>query len=90
MGSLEAQKGRWGAFTDILYVDLGNSKSGTRDIAVGGGRLPVGVTADAQLDLKGTVWTLAGNYRALSTPDSTLDVFAGAHDQPQGEARLDI
>ena len=36
MGTLAAQKGRWGAFTDVIYMDVGNTKSGTRDFTVGG------------------------------------------------------
>jgi hypothetical protein len=78
MGSLEAQKGRWGAFTDILYLDVGGSKSDTRDLTIGRVELPAGVTANASLDIKGTVWTLAGNYRVLATPEASFDVFAGA------------
>lgn len=78
MGSIEAQKGRWGAFTDILYLDVGGSKSDTRDLTIGGVELPAGVTANASLDIKGTVWTLAGSYRVLATPEATFDVFAGA------------
>jgi hypothetical protein len=78
MGSLEAQKGQWGAFTDILYLNLGGSKSGTRDLTIGGAQLPAGVSANASLDIKGTVWTLAGNYRVLATPETGFDVFAGA------------
>src|SRR5258705_10160207 len=35
MGTFEAQKGRWGAFTDVIYLDVGGSKSGTRDLRVG-------------------------------------------------------
>lgn len=78
MGSIEAQKGRWGAFTDILYLDVGGSKSDTRDLTIGGVELPAGVAANASLDIKATVWTLAGNYRVLATPEATFDVFAGA------------
>ena len=78
MGSLEAQKGRWGAFTDILYLNVGSSKSGTRDLTIGGAQLPAGVSANASLDIKGTLWTLAGNYRVLATPEAGFDVFAGA------------
>ena len=78
MGSLEAQKGRWGAFTDIIYLNVGASKSGTRDLTIGGVELPAGITANASLDIKGTVWTLAGNYRVLATPESSFDAFAGA------------
>jgi hypothetical protein len=78
MGSLEAQKGQWGAFTDILYLNVGGSKSGTRDLSIGGIQLPAGITANASLDVKGTVWTLAGNYRVVAAPDTAFDVFAGA------------
>jgi hypothetical protein len=78
MGTFEAQRGRWGAFTDILYMDVGGSKSDTRDVTIGGVQLPPGVTANAQLDVKGWVWTLAGTYRAATSPEATVDVFAGA------------
>lgn len=78
MGTLEAQRGPWGAFTDIIYIDIGGSRSDTRNLTVGGVQLPAGVTTSAQLDVKGWVWTLAGNYRVMSTPEATFDVFAGA------------
>lgn len=78
MGTFEAQKGRWGAFTDVIYLDVGGSKSGTRDLTVGNVTLPAGVTAEAQLDIKAWVWTLAGTYRVVSDPGFTMDVLAGA------------
>ena len=78
MGTFEAQKGRWGIFTDVVYMDVGGSKDKTRDIIVDGHPLPVGVTADAQLDLKALIWTLAGSYRVVNDPGSKLDVLAGA------------
>ena len=78
MGSFEARKGRWGAFTDVIYMDIGDSKSETRDVTIGGIPLPAGATASADFDLKGLVWTLAGSYRAVADPTATLDVFAGA------------
>jgi len=78
MGTFEAKKGAWGMFTDILYLDVGGSKSQTRDVTIGPVQLPAGVTADLSLDVKGTVWTLAGTYRAMTTPEANVDVFAGA------------
>ncbi len=77
MGALEAQKGPWGAFTDVMYLNLGGSKSGTRELSIGGMPLPIGVTANASLDMDGWVWTAAGNYRALVGPQVNLDLFAG-------------
>ena len=78
MGTLEAQKGRWGAFTDVMYLDVGGSKSQSRDFSVGHAQIPVGVTADLDLDVKGLIWTFAGEYRFASDPNATFDVFAGA------------
>ncbi|HSB23829.1 MAG TPA: hypothetical protein VLE94_12075 [Burkholderiaceae bacterium] len=77
MGSLEASKGPWGVFTDVIYLDLGNSKSQSRDLTIGG-VLPAGVTANIDFNLKGWLWTLAGSWRAVTTPTYKLDVFAGA------------
>jgi len=78
MGSLEAQKGRWGAFTDVVYMNLGGTKTTTRDATINGVPLPVGVTANTGLDLKSWIWTLAASYRVQSTAESEMDVFAGA------------
>jgi hypothetical protein len=68
----------FGAVTDVMCLNLGGSKSATRDLAIGGAQLPAGITANASLDIEGWVWTLAGTYRALSTPQASFDTFAGA------------
>lgn len=78
MGQFEARKGVLGVFTDVVYLDLGNSRSGSRGLTIGERELPAGVTADLEFDLKGWLWTLAGTYRAVSRPDYTLDLLAGA------------
>ncbi|MBK6004764.1 hypothetical protein JJB11_01560 [Ramlibacter ginsenosidimutans] len=78
MGSLEARKGQWGAFTDLVYLDVGSSKSGTRALSLGGADLPAGVAADARYDLRGWSWTLGGAWRAVAKPEYVLDVIAGA------------
>ena len=77
-GSFEIQKGHWGAFTDIVYLDVGDSKSQTRSIEIGGQPLPGSVESAADFDLKSTIWTLAGSYRSLASPAATLDWHAGA------------
>jgi hypothetical protein len=77
MGNLEARQGRWGAFTDVVYVNLGASKSGTRDVTVGGLPLPADATADLNYDLKGWAWTLAGSWRVLPDPASPVDLVFG-------------
>ncbi|MEO8507383.1 MAG: hypothetical protein ABI593_07115 [Betaproteobacteria bacterium] len=78
MGTFEARKGRYGFLTDILYLDVGGSNTGTRNLSIDGHEPPVGVTANANLDLKGAVWELAGTYRAIAEPAATVDLLAGA------------
>jgi hypothetical protein len=76
MGSLEAHNGRWGVYTDYMHLSLGNTKRGSRDFTIGG-TLPAGTTADLGYDLKGSIWTLAGEWRLPSDPAMTMDALAG-------------
>jgi hypothetical protein len=78
MGNLEATNGRWGALTDVVYMDLGNTKSGYRDFTIGGSAIPAGADTNVSYDLKGWAWTLAGTWRIASDPASKVDVIAGA------------
>ncbi len=77
MGSFDAHNGQWGVFTDLLYLNLGGDKTQTRDFSIAG--VPVGgTTADLGLDIKGTIWTLAGQYRLAADPAGlTIDALAG-------------
>lgn len=50
MGALGVRKGEWGAFTDLIYVDLGGSKSGSREFSAGNLPPPADVNANASLD----------------------------------------
>jgi hypothetical protein len=77
MGALEARRGPWGVYTDILYVDLGGSKQLIRGFGLGDSGLPAGAFASGSLDVKSTLWTLAATYRAIAQPDTTLDVLLG-------------
>ncbi len=76
MGQAEVRKGRWGLWTDLVYADLGGSKGGSRNFTVDG--RPVTANADLSLDVKSTVWTLAGLYNLSSTPENTTDLLFGA------------
>jgi hypothetical protein len=78
MGSFDAHNGRWGVFTDVLYLDVGGSKSQTRDFSIGNIGLPASTTADLNLNLKGVVGTLAGEYRVASDATWKVEVLAGA------------
>jgi hypothetical protein len=78
MGMLEVEKGRFGIYTDLLYMNVGGSKSQTRDISIGGAQIPAGATADLNMDLKGWVWTIAGTYQLGMDPKAPFQVLAGA------------
>ncbi len=76
MGQVEARKGKWGVWSDLVYADLGGSHDGTRTIGVDG--VPVDVNGNLGLDVKTTVWTLSGFYNLASAPDNTTDLLFGA------------
>ena len=57
MGSLDIHKGPWGAFTDVIYVDLSGHKSQSRDITIGNVGLPAGAAADLKLGVKQWLWS---------------------------------
>lgn len=74
MGSFEARKGPWSGFTDVIYLKLAGDDS--KSVSV-----PDGTTRtlfDADLDLKGWVWTLGGAYTVWRNEQSHLDLLAGA------------
>jgi hypothetical protein len=77
MGSFDAHNGRWGMFTDFVYLNFSGSKQQSRDFTIGRIGIPAGTAADLDLDLKGVMWALAGQYRVYSDPTLTLDALAG-------------
>ena len=77
MGALGARKGSWGVSTDIIYLDLGAEKKGTRDFGLGQIEVPASVSADLNYDLTGWLWTTVGSYEVVSKDNYTIDVLAG-------------
>jgi len=78
MGAFDAHNGRWGMFTDVLYMDVGGVKSQTSDFSIGSIALPASTTTSLSLDLKSVVWTVAGEYRMASDPAWTVDLLGCA------------
>ena len=78
MGTFDVHNGRWGFFTDVLYLDVSGSESQTRDFTLGRVGIPASVNADLDLNFKGVVWTLAGEYRLAASPQWTMDALGGA------------
>lgn len=81
MGQLEARKGRWGGFTDLIYLDLSNDQTNARSVNFSGPGGIINVPADASMyanmDLKGLVWTLAGTYTVVEKPGYEMLVLGG-------------
>ena len=75
---VEVRKGRWGGLVDFMYLNVGGSETQTRNLTVLGHPLPVGVTANLDLDLKGSIVTLGGEYAAIADPGASVDLVAGA------------
>jgi len=77
MGEFEVRKGQWGAFSDLVYMDLSKGIAQSRDISFGGLPLPVTATAKVDYALQSTIWTLAGLYNAMHSPAWELDALLG-------------
>lgn len=77
-GSFEMHKGHWGAFTDIVYLNVGEANSQTRHLSIGNVELPGTVTAATDFGLESTIWTVAATYRVTATASSNFDILAGA------------
>ena len=82
MGVLEARKGRWGGLVDLIYMDLSNSKSGTRSLGFTGPGGNVTIPVDANLDvdtgLKSTILSLAATYTLVEKPNYETALVGGA------------
>lgn len=78
MGTIEARKGRWGLFSDLIYLDVSGDKNGTRDFSITGHQIPASLSSNLDLGIKGTVWTIAGEYLAINDASTTLYVLGGA------------
>ncbi|CDH45431.1 conserved exported hypothetical protein [Candidatus Contendobacter odensis Run_B_J11] len=74
MGSFEARKGPWGVFTDFIYLDLSGDKTQNLASLVPGGS---GLNLNAGLNLKATVWTLAGQYNLVENPSGSANILLG-------------
>ena len=77
MGAFDVHNGPWGVFTDLMYLNLGASKSMSRDFTIGNIGLPAATTANLQLDMKTWIWTLAAEYRVLDDPAYKVDLLGG-------------
>lgn len=60
MGGIAAKKGRWGVFSDYIYLDLSNTQANTRSLNFGKPGIPADVSYKTTLGITGWVWNAAG------------------------------
>ena len=81
MGTFEARKDKWLVLTDLVYLDVSSDNTTNVTIPVGPclgpGPVPIDITAKTEINLKGTVFQLAGGYNLLSDGPLKLDLLAG-------------
>jgi hypothetical protein len=77
MGTFEARKGHWGALVDWFYADIGDTRTSTRALSIGGVPLPGSATANLSLDVKTSILTLVGTYAAVRRPEYEMSAVLG-------------
>ena len=74
MGALDAHNGRWGAFTDFIYLNLDGAKEHSRDFTIGNVGLPAGTERTSIRNWR--AWPgPCRQYRLVSDPALTLDAL---------------
>ncbi|HYQ73006.1 MAG TPA: hypothetical protein VET88_13895 [Gammaproteobacteria bacterium] len=71
MGTFGARKDRWSLLADLIYMDLQDTKKGSRTI--------LNQTINGKVDAEMEAWivTLAGGYQLVDTGKYTMDLLAG-------------
>jgi len=77
MGAFGAHHGRWGLFTDVLYLDIGRRNTNVHDFTIGGIGLPADTTSDVSIDMKSWIANAVGEYRVFGDAGSTVDAVVG-------------
>jgi hypothetical protein len=77
-GAIDARKGNWGFATDVIYLDLSNTKKDYREASIGESDIPASATAKVGLNVKSLVWTVAGYHRLVDQPEMSFDLLGGA------------
>jgi len=77
-GSFEFRKGRWGGYTDIVYLDVGETNNETRNVEIGGVTSPATVTSSLEFDLKSTFVTFGGTFQLADSSSASSALLFGA------------
>ncbi|MGR4871121.1 hypothetical protein ACIPRI_19925 [Variovorax sp. LARHSF232] len=73
----EARKDRWTIFTDVVALDFSGEDSSVKSVNFGGSVVGTTLNSGSSTSIKGLLWTLAGGYAAVQSPEGNLDVFGG-------------
>jgi hypothetical protein len=91
MAAFEAEKGRWGLATDLIYLDIGGAEDGQRDFTIGDVELPAGVSAEIRWDMTGWIWTTGVTWLAVEDPRHPVKLVGGARMLDlTSEAKIDL
>ena len=77
-GAFDVRKGDWGFVTDLIYMDLGNTKTNSRSGTIGGTPIPAEANATLNIDMKSLVLTGAAYHRFFEEGGNTADFLFGA------------
>jgi hypothetical protein len=80
MGTEEARKGNFNAFSDLMYLKLSAEKAAVKTITGPGGMIEVPVDAGTKFGLQGFILTFAPGYTVYRSAGTWLDLFAGFRD----------
>ena len=74
----EARKGRWSAFTDLIYLDFDKEGSTVKAVNFGGDRVSTSLNTSTKSSLIGVAWTFGAGYNVAQDPRHSLDLLGGA------------
>jgi len=79
MGTFEARKDKWLVITDLIYLDVSADKTANVTIPIDPiNSIHFDVTGEADMDMTGKVFQLAGGYNLHTDTRSRLDLIGGA------------
>jgi hypothetical protein len=71
------QKGDWGLWTDLVFLNLQANATHTRQVGLPGGDPILSVDREIDLGLRAAIWTLAPTYTVVHNDVGSLDVMVG-------------
>jgi len=74
----EARKGKWSAFTDLIYLDFDKEGSTVKAVNFGGDRISTSLNTSTKSSLTGVAWTFGAGYSVVQDPRHSLDLLGGA------------